>query len=239
MKHYQLFISCFLLAVIIFNNSCNWFCETASGNLITESRDVADFTAIEMDGSGIIYISKGEKSSIEITTDDNVMTVLETEVSREELKLKLNGCIENITRLEVRITVPKLTGVVVTGSVKVVSNELFTVDELVIRSSGSGEIKLKVDAQELITKINSSGNVILSGKADNHEVTIKGAGNLNALELKTNELDADISASGKAEVFVLKNLKADISDSGQLKYKGNPQKINTNATDAGTVSNVE
>ena len=44
-----------------------------SGNVITESRTVAGFNAVELSGIGTLIIEQSDRESLEITAEDNLM----------------------------------------------------------------------------------------------------------------------------------------------------------------------
>ena len=52
-----------------------------SGDVITETRDVAGFRRIVLVGEGNVIITQGDSESLEVTTDDNLMQYIETSLN--------------------------------------------------------------------------------------------------------------------------------------------------------------
>ena len=60
-----------------------------SGDVITETRQVSNFTRIELDGSGDVEIVFGNKESITIEAEDNIMPLIETKGIKREAEHRL------------------------------------------------------------------------------------------------------------------------------------------------------
>ncbi len=105
--------------------------------------------------------------------------------------------------------------------------------------SGSGDVEANVSiARKLDAKIAGSGNLIASGKASSVKVTISGSGNVRAGDLEADVCEVKIAGSGSVEVNVKNELNANISGSGSVRYKGNPNHVNTSASGSGKVRKI-
>lgn len=100
--------------------------------------------------------------------------------------------------------------------------------------SGSGELSGNLTVERLNTSISSLGKATFTGHATAHNMKISGSGFVSAGKLRTAESIAEISSLGKAEVFCKDRLKASVSSSGSLKYRGQP-KVEANVSSLGTV----
>jgi hypothetical protein len=109
--------------------------------------------------------------------------------------------------------------------------------ELSSQVSGSGRVSLHVDVSgDSDFSISGSGKIEASGKADELKTSISGSGKVFASDLEVNKADIHISGSGNAEVNVKDELETRISGSGNVRYKGNPNKVNANSSGSGSVS---
>ena len=77
----------------------------------------------------------------------------------------------------------------------------------------------------------------LSGLANNVDIKISGAGDLDAKKLKTRNTSIDISGAGSAIVYAKKILNIEVSGAGSVKYKGNP-KVKKIINGAGSVTEI-
>lgn len=136
--------------------SCNSNAVRGSGNAKTESRAVASFSKIDLTGAPDVEVTVGPATSVELTADDNLLPMIETTVSGETLKIGSKGSYSTSLGVKVKITVPSL-------------------DALAI--SGSGNVHVKgLKTGEMEVKIAGSGNITLTGGVDRLRVHILGSG---------------------------------------------------------------
>lgn len=102
--------------------------------------------------------------------------------------------------------------------------------------SGSGRVVFAATIDALADfGISGSGKIEASGSADMVKANISGSGKVLAADLETNRCDIRISGSGDVEISVKNELDANISGSGSVSYRGNPKKVNSNASGSGKV----
>ena len=102
--------------------------------------------------------------------------------------------------------------------------------------SGSGKVSVagRIDRTAEFG-ISGSGKIQASGSADLVKTSISGSGKVLASDLQTNRCEVRISGSGDVEISVKNELDANISGSGSVYYKGNPNKVNANSAGSGKV----
>jgi hypothetical protein len=178
---------------------------TGSGDLITESRDVDDFSTIALSGSGNVIIEQNGTESLSIEAEDNLLSVLTSDVSSGTLQL---GTREGTT---LRPTLP------VTYHV--------TVEDLAgLQLSGSGSVTAAgITTPAISIDISGSGDVSVDGTADDQTVSISGSGNYSAGGLATLNSTTEVSGSGDVSVDVRDDFQAEITGSGNVTYTGDPQ----------------
>jgi len=147
-----------------------------SGNIITEEREVSEFNKIHLKCSGNVFLTLGEKQTLIIKTDENIMPLIETDVSGKKLTISNGKHYLRPTVLEVFITVNNLEGVAISGSGNVRGKDRFMTDAFYAEISGSGDMDLEVETGRLEAKISGSGSIHLSGKAKDYTVSISGSG---------------------------------------------------------------
>jgi len=205
-----------------------------SGNIITQEREVSEYNKIHLKGSGKVFLTPGEKQSLEIKTDDNIMPLIETDVSGNKLTISHGNHHLRPTSFEVYITLENLEGVRISGSGDIIGKGRFVTDTLVTEISGSGDMDLEVETGLLETKISGSGSIHLSGKAEDYTVSISGSGKINAFDVDAKHVSVKISGSGDCRVSTSESLDAKISGSGDVYYRGRPQ-INTKISGSGSL----
>lgn len=111
----------------------------------------------------------------------------------------------------------------VAGSGDITCNQL-TATDLKISVAGSGDLKIE-NAQ--VTSANASvagsGTVKISGNADNADYSVAGSGDLLTSDFKVQRISASVAGSGEIKCYAVDFLKARVSGSGSIGYKGDPQ----------------
>ena len=231
-----------LIVLVAFTTSMHaqWFNKRirGNGNMITKTRNVGEFDKVAVGGSFDVKLIAGTEGSVTIKVDENLLEYLVTKVEDGKLKLRWKKGINISARKGILITVPfkDIEGVSLSGSGDVYSEDTIKADKFRAALSGSGNVKLSVDAQEVSSAISGSGDIDLVGSTKQLKCSISGSGNIRAYELKSNNADVRIAGSGNIRVFVDENLKARIAGSGSIHYKGNPKKQDTKISGSGNVS---
>jgi len=228
-----------LLAGLMLGNSCSdsfWNCIEGNGRTATVRRVVGDFTNVTSYGDFIVDVSIGETTSVSVEADENLLSYIETYIKGNTLVIETedNQCIESREQIYVHIVTPSVYELKMSGSGVIYCDDV-TADELKYVLTGSGDIQstgLSVNFIE--ANLTGSGEISLSGSADQTDFLISGSGNIKALSLEQNKCIATVSGSGTIYTFVNELLDALISGSGNIVYKGEPEK-EVNITGSGRV----
>lgn len=93
-----------------------------------------------------------------------------------------------------------------------------------ISVAGSGDLKIE---NALVTSANASvagsGTVKISGNADKANYSVAGSGDLYASDFKVQDISASVAGSGDIKCHAVEHLKARVSGSGTIGYKGDPE----------------
>ena len=225
-----IFISC---VVVVGGESVS-----GSGTIIEQERNVSEFNRVHLKGSGKVFLSRGKMQLLKIKTDDNIMPLIETDVSGKKLTVSHGKHHLRPTVFEVFITVENLEGVAISGSGDVTGADRFAAETFYTEISGSGDIVMEVETGRLESKISGSGDILLSGKAEDYTASISGSGKINAFDMQANNVSVKISGSGDCRVSASESLDAKISGSGDVYYKGRP-KINTHISGSGSLNSSD
>lgn len=149
--------------IVVDLNGCGQGTVKGSGNVVTEERPVAEFKTITLKGGGRVVLTQGQTHSIAIQTDDNIMSLIETEVQNEQLVISQGDYNLRPTTLEFNISVANLRGIAISGSGEVVGKSRFVSEDFFAKISGSGDCK--VTATEILdARISGSGDVFYKGQ---------------------------------------------------------------------------
>lgn len=204
-------------------NMTRWQTVRGSGNVQTETRQVAGFDRVSVSGAGQLTVVQGEEESLVIEADDNLLPYIKSEVSRGRLQIgPQNVNLKPTEPIRYRLQLKNLHELTLSGSVQADLGSIKT-ERLAINISGSGRLSMdRLESEVLSTDISGSGSTSAAGQVERQEVSISGSGNLEAADLKSTLASARISGSGHASLWVVESLNARISGSGRVEYRGSP-----------------
>jgi hypothetical protein len=208
---------------------------TGNGDVVFEERQVSDFNGISVSSGIDVYITQGERESVEVEADENLMDVINTRVENDVLKISTSKNIRMAKSKKVYVTYVNLNKIGVSSAGDVKGKNTLNTDKLKINLSSAGDLVLDVEADEILIKISSSGNVSLSGKTNYLKAGLSSAGDLNAFDLEAKVGDISVSSAGDAKVFITDEASFSSSSAGDIIYKGDPKIKNMSTSSAGSI----
>jgi hypothetical protein len=210
--------------------------------LSPDERAVSNFKGISSSGSFEILVTMGNRESLRIEGDEDVIKNIETVVENGILKIRNKNRSSwnwNSGRSEVTITISAktLNNITLSGSGNITVKGPVKSNQLTTTVSGSGNIFLTADAEEYLGTISGSGKIKVDGKADKAEIRISGSGDFEGKDLKTSEAAVRISGSGNAYISADKSIDAAVSGSGNIRYRGNAQ-VSKSKSGSGSISKL-
>jgi len=207
------------------------------GDVVRQELDIDKFSGVNLGFKGDIYISQGSPQKVVVEGQQNIIDNIKREVKGDTWRVRFDKNVRNCKPVKIWITIPELTEAAVSGSGNLISETRFTnVDELAVAVSGSGNVKLDVEATSIEGGISGSGHVRLKGSTGGLEMSISGSGNIRSMDLEAAFCEISISGSGDAEVWATQELNASISGSGDIKYKGEAPKVRARVSGSGDIS---
>ncbi len=171
-----------------------------SGNIVSETRDLRDFKAIEVGGVFHVEVVAQKDFSVQVEADDNLLEHIKTEVHNGVLEISTSRKMKSHNGLKIKITAPDIERLEVSGVAKISVADLKNAG-LRINTSGASKINL-------------------SGETDKLIVEVSGASNIEAETLKTREAAVESSGASKVSVFATESLRADASGASRITYTG-------------------
>jgi len=188
-----------------------------SGVAATQAREVAAFQSVDLAGSNNVVIRVGEKQSVVVKADDNLLDRVTTEVQSGKLVIaNAPGSFTTNSPMSVEVGVPSL-------------------DTLTL--SGSGNIVVTgVEAKSFDVNLPGSGTLTGDGSATRLDVTVDGSGMVQLTRLVATNVQAGVSGSGSIFVTATESLDASVSGSGAILYAGSPPNVTSNITGSGAIT---
>lgn len=237
-KLIQLAVYSVFLVVFTTNAQSNKI--SGNGKTVTENRKTGDYDAIKIGGSFDVNLVAGKEGNITIKGEENLVSAIKVEVEENTLKIY----VEKGTQIrksighKIEITIPfeKINAVSLAGSGDITTKDKIKNDKFAVKLAGSGNFKLDIDSNDVEVSVSGSGNVKLKGNTTNLITKLAGSGDINTTELKSKNVDANVSGSGNSRVSCAEKLTARVSGSGNIKYDGNPEKRDVKVSGSGNIS---
>lgn len=214
-----------------------------SGVMQTETRKVSDFSEISVDVPAKVTIIQGSSASISLTTDDNLLPQLRTQVRNGKLVIdnevrEWNQRVRPSEPIQIEITTPDVDKIdfPTAGSLYVKG---FTSDSLQISVGGAGDISLEdIALEELSLRLSGAGDLSAEGSAESLSLSISGFGSFKGADLRTEDTNVNISGAGDATVWAERSLDVRISGAGSVNYYGQPETFSKQISGAGNVRDL-
>jgi hypothetical protein len=203
----------FLAACVVLAVGCRWVGIRGNGHLKTEDRPISAFTEIDAGGAFEIEWQSGSPA-LRLTTDENLLSYVESDVSGDTLRLRTHDQIWPTHGIKVVISSPTRAAARIRGAVKLTAKQL-TGSKFALEASGASRVSFDGNIDELLADMT-------------------GASELDASGLQTKIAEISTTGAGDAEVAVAETLKVSITGAGKVSYSGNPT-IEKHITGAGSV----
>jgi len=227
----------FLIATTIAFSSCQT-CIEGHGEIINEVRDLESFQKLDVSVPADVVIHIGEFPKISISTHENLMENISTEVKGKTLVIKSKPCISSATTLQIDLVVTKLNSISINGSAAVKIKEQLQSDDFKMEINGSGMLIANIFANSVSSEIDGSGQIMATGTTKDMSIEINGSGVFKGLGLLAYKADVEINGSGEVSLHAKNQLNIEINGSGDVGYSGSP-KIKSDINGSGEVKKVD
>jgi hypothetical protein len=255
-------ISALFLMSLFMLTSCLDFMQTGeegSGTVIKEDRSVSDFSKISVSEGINAFITMGDKESLTVEADDNLVPLIVTEVNGDKLVVKIKDGygVKSSKALNVFINAETLTGLKASSAADIKMETDLTASSLSCDASSAGDINLMgVNVDDFDGNASSSGDIEcerLTAKSANMNASSSGdikfnngsiekanletssSGEISAYKVETKTCKANASSGGHIKVNVVDELSAHASSGGRVRYKGTPRMDGMHTSSGGTV----
>ncbi|WP_298537310.1 head GIN domain-containing protein [uncultured Algibacter sp.] len=231
----------FLSCLFISSSHAQWKKVKGNGNKTTVTRTTSDYNAIRCAGSMDFILVKGTEGQITIEGEENLLEYIITDAKSGVLKVKVKDGVNLKTSYNstIKITIPfeDVSEVSLSGSGDLYNKDLIKTPTLDIALSGSGDVVLDIETESVESALSGSGDITLKGTTNNLEAKVSGSGDFHGFNLQANNTEVYVAGSGDAKVVSNKMLKARVAGSGDIAYRGNPEKEDTKVAGSGSISN--
>lgn len=172
-----------------------------SGHLLTQTYDVADFSAIDVSNALAVEVELDSPQAVEARLDDNLIGDLVVEVRSGTLHLSCFQC-DPSDQAVIRVGVRSIKRVVASGATRIHFS--------------------KIDAQTFALNLSGASRATFeNGSISEMNAIVSGASSLEAAGITVQRLELNLSGASRAEVAVVDKVSGVVSGASTLTLAGN------------------
>ncbi len=213
MKTIHVCICSILFCLLIF--SCN-DAIVGSGDIITEAREVADFSKVEVEDAFDVRIMQGDEFLVEVRADDNLIERISTQVTNGNLNVEYNGNV-NVRNATAEVFI-----------------EMPTIERIKLHDAVDAEVLNFTDLEGLKVVVQDATDLSLSGSAEVLNIEVADASDVNAFSFIANTCNVQVEDASDLEIFCNTLLDGSVEDASTVRYKGYPD-ITATTSDASEI----
>lgn len=187
-----------------------------SGTRKTERREVAGFDRLVVEGAYRVEVVAGQAPSFEVEADDNLLPLIRATVEGGRLRVHSDRGLSTRELPRLRLTTNDLREVELPGA-----------SEFALSGVKNESMKISVPGASRFRAEGETGQL---------EVSLAGAGLIDAEALRARSVRASCSGAGSISVYASESLDATVSGVGVVNYAGNPATVNSNVSGLGKVN---
>lgn len=212
-----------------------------SGNVATETRELSSFNELRVGGAFEVLLKKGSSNSALLEMDDNLLELVETNVSGSMLRVRTkNGYnLNNTTKLKITITYTNINHIEVSGACNLSSEGTIESDEMICELSGAGSMELDVRSKRFSADISGAGNMEIQGETSFQKLDLSGASSYKAYNFRSSESVVHASGASSARINVSGQLDAHASGASSIRYKGKPSDKDFHKSGAASIEGID
>ncbi|WP_242203593.1 head GIN domain-containing protein [Aestuariivivens insulae] len=228
-----------LLSLTLF--SCNFDLNfgtgvRGNGNVLTDERTInGDFSTIKASEGLDVYLTQGDSKSIIVEADENLHDLILTDIEDGVLKIHTKQNIGKCKSKKIKVSFKNISEIVATSGSDVYTTNVINVETLNLKTTSGSDMKLAVNTTTLHCESTSGSDLILSGKTNTLIAKATSGSDIKAGNLIAQSSEVKATSGADITINTAKELTASASSGGDIKYYGNPEKVDKKNSDSGSI----
>lgn len=192
-----------------------------------ETISLDNFSKIKSSGGlDITLIPSNEtKAVVEMIKGDFEDLMIEVKGDRLVMKFKNKSWMgSNNRKAEIDLYYKSLDEVDASAGSKIVGDDHISCKSFEVEASSGAYVRLAIESDKLGVDVSSGASVNLKGEAKKQSVDVSSGASYKGTKMETEVTDVEASSGASAKVYVTKEIRAEASSGGSVKYKGSPEK---------------
>ncbi|WP_299547063.1 head GIN domain-containing protein [Seonamhaeicola sp.] len=207
-----------------------------NGNVLTEERTISEsFSTIKATEGLNVYLTQGNEESIAVEADENLHDLILTDIEDGVLKIHTKQNIGWASSKKIHVSFKDVSSIISTSGSDVHSTNTISAEELRLRTTSGSDMKLDVITTVLNCESTSGSDLRVSGKTQKLIAEATSGSDIKAGNLEAESSQVKATSGADVTVNTSKELTANASSGGDIKYYGNPEKVNKSNNVSGSV----
>ena len=235
MKKYSLFF----MILLVFGLNLNAFGHSEYSDHSRRDR-LGHFESVSINVPAQTELVMGNSSSVDIQMSEKTARNIEVYTDRGTLIIKSKGgsWIRRADQIKIKITMPYWESLRITSSGNFSSDDMWKLDHVLIRNSGSCDIDLNgIHAKRFECRASGSGDIDIDDLyVDKTSIVTTGSGNYRIGTVKTDSLTVELTGSGDFSAeMTTDQFTARTTGSGKIIAAGRCDRVDLQTTGSGGI----
>jgi Putative auto-transporter adhesin, head GIN domain len=196
---------------------------TGSPKVVTTAVPVESFTLVQASDAFEVNVTIGPSPLVELHVNENLLSRVDVTASGGTLSIGLKpGPEVQQATLQADVTAPELTGVDASGAAHVHLHGTLADQNLTVTISGSSGFDGTLSGGSVSAEVSGNSLLLLAGTVQALTVSAGGASQVNAGQLKADQLTIDLSGASQGQMGPTTTIAAQVSGASTLVYQGTP-----------------
>jgi hypothetical protein len=219
--------------------SCNFsFGPSVDGNrnVVIQDRSISDdFESVKVSQGLDLYITQGNNVALSVEADENLHDIIMTDVENGTLRIYVTENIRSAASRRINLNVTNISAIKATSGSDVYSTNTITANELEVNCTSGANITLDVETETLNCHSTSGSDIKLSGTTSLLIAEATSGSDIKASNLKAQTSKVKATSGADISVNTSKELTARATSGGDIRYSGNPEKVEKSDNSSGSV----
>lgn len=209
---------------------------TGSGNVISQTREVANFDKIEVSRGLDCEVTQSDKITVVVEADDNLQEGITTTVVDGTLRIEsIYDNYKNVKSKKIKVQLPAISSIETTSGSSLITKSVIKSNNISLKSSSGSTLEATVEADKISLESSSGSSLNVEGKALDAETASSSGSSIDAKKLLVNNVSSQSSSGSTTIVHPIVSLKADASSGSSIEYAKVPKNITIEESSGGSV----
>ncbi|MCQ0110004.1 Putative auto-transporter adhesin, head GIN domain [Zhouia amylolytica] len=210
--------------------------EKGNGNVVNEDRVASEsFTIVDASEGLDVVIIQGDNTSVKVEADENIINLIQTEISNNRLKIHTSSPVGWAKSKKVIVTLPIVTALESSSGADIEVEGELNSDHIKLDASSGSDIHVTLKANKVEASTSSGADIKIYGSTESLYANASSGSDIKASNLTALNAYAKASSGADISVNCTELLDAKSSSGGDIHYDGNPKVIDKKGSFGGDI----